>query len=79
MVRGGFVAMGRMVGPVRKPPNVIRNALEDEMEWIVVLLVAILVVLFGILGAIKNGFNQVIVGLEALDRNTTEPSAPHSG
>lgn len=46
------------------------------MEWIVVLLVAILVVLFGILAAIKNGFNQVIAGLEALDRNTAEAVGP---
>ena len=42
----------------------------------IILLVAILVVLLGILTALKNGFNQVIKGLESIDeRISTGPPA----
>lgn len=42
-----------------------------------IILVAILVVLLGILTALKNGFNQVIKGLESIDEriSTTPPAA----
>lgn len=38
---------------------------------IVVLLVVVVVILYGILTAVKVGFNEVIRGLESLDRTAT--------
>ena len=37
---------------------------------IVVILVVIAVILFGILTAVKAGFNEIIHGLEALERRS---------
>lgn len=39
----------------------------------IVIQLMILGTLWGILVALKHGFNQVIRGLEALDRNTVDP------
>lgn len=40
------------------------------------LLIAILLVLLGILAAVKSGFNEVIKGLEAIE---SRPGTPRSG
>ena len=46
------------------------------MEFmVVVVLVVIAVILYGILTAVKDGFNQVIRGLESVDRAGKEPGA----
>ena len=37
---------------------------------IVIILIVIAVILFGILTAVKSGFNEIIRGLEALERRS---------
>jgi hypothetical protein len=38
-----------------------------------VVAVLIMIILLGILAAVKNGFNQVIRGLQALERQSQQP------
>jgi hypothetical protein len=49
---------------------------ENPMDFMLfVVLVVIAVILYGILTAVKDGFNQVIRGLESVDRAGKEPGA----
>ena len=57
------------------------EALMEEMtdmdpmiaSLFLVVAAAIMVILFGILTAVKRGFNQVILGLEALEKKLSDP------
>lgn len=63
----------------RLAPNVVCKARGNEME-ILFLIVQLLILgtLWGILMALKNGFNQVIRGLESIDREQARgrPAGP---